>query len=142
MGLPRCQRILDVNEQLRRRFLPRVSLHRFRIEIPEERKQFYAVLKSLEKGLPFQFPSALTDKTVIPRLYYATHGVIDHAMKLVSEGLGIALSENRPTIDQDVLRRAFERVIWADARDQDNPFHSAFKQRSLSGAGEPFYGYK
>lgn len=141
MGLPRCQRILDVNEQLRRRFLPRISLHRFRINILAERKQFYGVLKSLEKSLPFQGRSALTDKTVIPCLYYATHGVIDHAMKLVSEALSIALSENQQTIDREVLRQAFERVIWADARDQDNPFHSAFKRRLLSRAGEPFYGY-
>lgn len=141
MGLPRCQRILEVNEQLRRRFLPRVSLHRFRIDRVDERKQFVGVLKSLEKSLPLQTPSALTEKSVIQRIYYATHGVIDHTMKLVSESLNIALSEHRPTIDPEVLRQAFERVIWADARDQDNPFHQAFKERHLNRAGEPFHGY-
>jgi type II secretory pathway predicted ATPase ExeA len=142
MGLPRCHRILEVNEQLRRRFLPRVSLHRFRIDIQEERRQFFTVLKNLEKSLPLQSPSALCEKTVVPRIYYATHGVIDHTMKLISESLNIALSEHRPTIDQDILRRAFERVIWAEARDQDNPFHQAFKDRHLNRAGEPFYGYQ
>ncbi len=142
MGLPRCHRILEVNEQLRRRFLPRVSLHRFRMDIQEERRQFFNVLKNLEKSLPLQFPSALCEKTIIPRIYYATHGVIDHTMKLISESLNIALSEQRPTIDQEILRRAFERVIWADARDQDNPFHPTFKDRHLNRAGEPFHGYQ
>lgn len=141
MGLPRCQRILEVNEQLRRRFLPRVALHRFRIDRLKERQQFFGVLKSLEKTLPLHAPSALTDKEVVPRIYYATHGVIDHTMKLVSESLNIVLAEHRPTIDQEVLRVAFERVIWADARDQDNPFHPAFMDRHLNKAGEPFCGY-
>ncbi len=141
MGLPRCRRILDVNEQLRRRFLPRVELHRFRIDKKAELKQFVAVLKGLEKSLALQIPSVLTDKDVIRRIYYATHGVIAHTMKLVAESLNIALSEQRPTIDQDVLRQAFERVIWADARNQDNPFHLTFEDRHLNKAGEPFHGY-
>lgn len=142
IGLPRCKRILEVNEQLRRRFLPRVSLHRFRIDILEERRHFFGLLKNLEKSLPLQSPSALCEKSVVPRIYYATHGVIDHTMKLIGESLNIALSERLPTIDQEVLRRAFERVIWADARDQDNPFHEAFKERHLNRAGEPFDGYQ
>lgn len=141
MGLPRCHRILELNEQLRRRFLPRVELHRFRIDKAGELKQFVGVLKSLESSLPLQGPTALTNKNVIPRIYYATHGVIDHTMKLVAESLNIALSEHRITIDQDVLRRAFERVIWSDARNQDNPFHSGFIERHLNKAGEPFHGY-
>lgn len=141
-GLPRCHRILEVNEQLRRRFLPRVSLHRFRIDNKEVSRQFFGVLKGLEKSLPLQSPSALSEKTIVPRIYYATHGVIDHTMKLICESLHIALSECLPTIDQEVLRRAFERVIWADARDQDNPFHQAFKERHLNRPGEPFYGYQ
>lgn len=142
MGLPRCQRILVLNEQLRRRFLPRVELHRFRIDRNKEFQQFAGVLKGLEKTLLLEAPSVLINKDVIPRIYYATHGVIDHTMKLVSESLNIVLSEHRPTIDQEVLRRAFERVIWADARDQDNPFHPAFQDRQLNKVGEPFYGYR
>lgn len=141
MGLPRCKRILDVNEQLRRRFLPRVELHRFRMSRMRERQQFAGVLKGLEKSLPLQAPSALTDKDVIPRIYYATHGVIDHTMKLVSESLNIVLSDGRPTIDEDALREAFERVIWQEATDKDNPFHPAFTERHLNKVGEPFHGY-
>lgn len=141
MGLPRCKRILDVNEQLRRRFLPRVELRRFHIRTKNERQQFAGILKSLEKALPLEAPSALTDTAVIPRIYYATHGIIDHTMKLVGESLNIVLSEHRPTIDQEVLRRAFERVIWAEASAQTNPFHSAFEERHLNKPGEPFHGY-
>lgn len=141
MGLTRCKRILEVNEQLRRRFLPRIELRRFRIDKALELKQFVGVLKSLERSLPLQAPTALTNKDVIPRIYYGTYGVIDHTMKLVAESLNIALSENRMTIDQEVLRRAFERVIWSDARNQDNPFHHTFIERHLNNEGEPFHGY-
>lgn len=142
MGLPRCRRILEGNEQLRRRFLPRVAMHRFRIDRQAERLQFVGVLKSLEKTLPLHTPTALTDKMVIPRIYYATHGVIDHTMKLVSDSLNIALSEHLPTIDQDVLRKAFNRAIWPEASDKDNPFNPAFTDRHLDRAGEPFNGYQ
>lgn len=141
MGLPRCKRILDVNEQLRRRFLPRIELNRFRISRKDERKQFVGVLKSLEKAMPLDTPTALTDKEIVPRIYFATHGVIDHTMKLVGESLSIVLSERRSTIDQEVLRQAFERVIWAEAGDQTNPFHPSFESRHLNKAGEPFHGY-
>ncbi len=141
MGLPRCKRILDVNEQLRRRFLPRVELRRFHIRTKNERQQFAGILKSLEKALPLKAPSALTDTAVIPRIYYATHGIIDHTMKLVGESLNIVLSEHRPAIDQEVLRRAFERVVWAEAADCDNPFHPTFEERHLNKVGEPFHGY-
>lgn len=142
MGLPRCQRILEVNEQLRRRFPSRVELHRFRIDRKNDRQQFVGVLKTLEKTLPIQKPSALTDKNVIPRIYFATHGIIDHTMRLVAESLSIALSESRDTIDQEVLRIAFERAVWEGARDKDNPFHPAFEDRHLNKVGEPFHGYR
>ena len=141
MGLPRCQRILDVNEQLRRRFLPRVALHRFQADTPTQRKQFFTLLKGLEKCLPLEGRTALTDRAVTMRIYYATYGVIDHTMKLVSSALEIVLTEQLPTIDQDVLRRAFQEAIWKGAHDQDNPFHEAFKERALTGVGEPFCDY-
>ncbi len=141
MGLPRCQRILEVNEQLRRRFPSKVELHRFRIDRKNDRQQFVGVLKTLEKTLPIPKPSALTDKNVIPRIYFATHGIIDHTMRLIGESLYIALSEGRDTIDQEVLREAFERSIWEDARDKDNPFHASFEDRHLNKVGEPFNGY-
>jgi len=141
MGLPRCRRILEVNEQLRRRFLPKAVLRRFCINRQREIQQFAGVLKGMERILPLNAPTALTDKAVIRRIYYATHGVIDHAMKLVSEGLNIALSEHHSTIDQEILRKAFERVIWEEVSDKDNPFHPSFTERHLNGAGEPFNGY-
>ena len=141
MGLPRCERIVELNEQLRRRFLPRIALTRFAIDSLEGRRQLAGVLRSLERNLPGGMTSVFTDKLMIARIYYATHGLMDHLMKLASEAVRLALTEGKSRIDLEILQRAFGNVIWGKATDKGNPFHRDFVQRHLTKRGEPFYGY-
>lgn len=142
MGLPRCEKILEINEQLRRRFTPRVELMPFDFLNKNARINFASLLKSLEKNLPFSGASVLTDKNIVRLMYYATYGLIDYVMKLISEAIFIALKEGRKSICQRTLEHAFRKAIWTKAPDDKNPFHSDFKSRILNQAGEPFYGYR
>lgn len=141
LGLPRCERILEVNEQLRRRFTPKIALYPFKLSDANSRRQFGGLLQSLQKNLPFEARSVLVDKEVIPLIYYATFGLIDYVMKLIAEAIFIALSEGQLSIDEKVLERAFRDAIWRDADGARNPFNSQFQPRVLNRIGEPFYGY-
>lgn len=141
LGLPRCKRILEVNEQLRRRFLPQASLKPFSIGTKREAIKFAEFLNTIHTQMPFSTDSAFIDPAVVPLMFYATHGLIDYLMKLTSKALFIALDEGRDCIDVEVLRRAFESAIWDEAPRECNPFDNAFTPRVLNRSGEPFCGY-
>ncbi|MGO4328763.1 TniB family NTP-binding protein [Cupriavidus sp. M-11] len=141
LGLPRCTRILELNEQLRRRFLPRLALAPFSVKTKAESMKFAGVLKTLDERLPFSVPSAIIEPSVVELMFCASNGLIDYLMKLVSEALRIALCGERETVDIDTLRQAFQSGIWADADPERNPFSPEFIRRPLNKAGEPFYGY-
>lgn len=142
LGLPRCTSILEVNEQLRRRFLPRIHLEPFSIERRNNLLTFASVLKTLDERLPFEAPSAIAKPSAVEPMFYATHGLIDYLMKLVSEALRIALLGGRETVDMEILGKAFRSGIWAGADKESNPFSPTFVKRALTRRGEPFYGYQ
>ncbi|EKZ97876.1 TniB family protein [Cupriavidus sp. HMR-1] len=141
LGLPRCKRILEVNEQLRRRFLPQATLSPFSIKTKAEAIKFAEFLNTLHAQAPLRRPSAFIEPAVIPLMFYATNGLIDYLMKLTSNAIKIALEEERDCIDLDVLGRAFENAIWAQVDRERNPFDCNFIPRSLNKTGEPFSGY-
>ncbi|MEM5431834.1 TniB family NTP-binding protein [Cupriavidus oxalaticus] len=141
LGLPRCKRILEVNEQLRRRFLPQANLPAFSISTRREAIKFAEFLNTLHSQTPFSRRSAFIEPAVVPLMFYATNGLIDYLMKLTSNALSVALEEGRNCIDIDVLRRAFESAIWCQVDRENNPFDSAFVPRTLNRTGEPFSGY-
>lgn len=141
LGLPRCKRILEVNEQLRRRFLPQATLSPFSIKKKPEAIRFAEFLNTLNSQMPLSKPSAFIEPAVVPLMFYATNGLIDYLMKLTSSAIQIAMEEKRDCIDIDVLRRAFESAIWSEVDRERNPFDSAFIPRLLNKAGEPFSGY-
>jgi len=140
LGLPRCKRILEVNEQLRRRFLPQASLPPFSIRTKPEAIKFAEFLNTLHSQIPLRGPSAFIEPTVMPRMFYATNGLIDYLIKLTSIAMRTALEEGRDCIDIDLLRRAFSE-IWPQADRERNPFDSEFIPRLLNKADEPFSGY-
>lgn len=141
LGLPRCKRILEVNEQLRRRFLPQAILSPFSIKKKPEAIRFAEFLNTLHSQIPLSKPSAFIEPAVVPLMFYATNGLIDYLMKLTSNAMQIALEEKRDCIDIEVLRRAFEGAIWSGVDRERNPFDSEFMPRLLNKAGEPFSGY-
>ncbi|SPA36227.1 TniB family protein [Cupriavidus taiwanensis] len=141
LGLPRCKRILELNEQLRRRFLPQATLSPFSIKTKREAIKFAEFLSTIHSQTPLSKPSAFIEPAVVPLMFYATNGLIDYVMKLTSSAIQIALEEGRECIDIDVLRRAFEKAIWSQVDRERNPFDSEFIPRLLNKDGEPFSGY-
>ncbi|GEM_PF-290607 len=142
LGLPRCTSILEVNEQLRRRFLPQIRLEPFSIGRRNNLLSFASVLKTLDERLPFAVQSAIGKPSVVEPMFYATHGLIDYLMKLVSEALRLALLSGRETVDVEILEKAFKISIWPGADTESNPFSPTFAKRPLTRRGEPFYGYQ
>lgn len=140
-GLPRCKRILEVNEQLRRRFLPQLSLEPFSIKTKSQALEFSDLLYTLDSQIPFANKSAFAESAVISLVYYATHGLIAHLMKLVGGAVRISLEENKDRVDMDALSRAFKANLWGKVGVEGNPFESDFIPRKLNKDGEPFSGY-
>ncbi|HEX7908272.1 MAG TPA: TniB family NTP-binding protein [Paraburkholderia sp.] len=142
MGLRRCRRILQSNEQLRRRFSRQISLEPFSIGTEPAQRIFKGLIRSLWKELPV--PPAdelLRDARVIEAVHFATFGLMGYVMTLMSVAVQIALEEGKTAFDRDLLGRAFVEGIWPDAKDTHNPFNSRFVNRPLTMQGEPFFGY-
>jgi energy-coupling factor transporter ATP-binding protein EcfA2 len=142
MGLRRCQRILQSNEQLRRRFSRQIALEPFGISDKRSRRIFDGLMRSIWTNLPVPPElGIMSDGDLLDRIHFATYGLMGYIMTLVSTSVEIVLDEKRPSIDQDVLSRAFVESIWPDARGHLNPFHPRFICRPLTNDGEPFCDY-
>ncbi|HDR9135006.1 TniB family NTP-binding protein [Burkholderia vietnamiensis] len=142
MGLHRCRRILQSNEQLRRRFSRQIALEPFANSDKRSRRIFDGLMRSIWTNLPVPpAPQLVGDGDHLDRIHFATYGLMGYIMMLVSTSVEIALDEKRPCIDQDILSQAFVESIWPDARGHLNPFHPRFICRPLTNAGEPFFGY-
>ncbi len=138
MGLPRCEVILQVNEQLRRRFSTRVELSRFSMETADEEREFRSVLMALDKRLPTEMLSDLASPDLAIRLYYASNGLIGYLRKLLTRSFELMVRENRSNIGIELLATSFQEHIWRDGIGSLNPFHPEFAMRPLIGPGEPF----
>ncbi|GAC1610684.1 MAG: hypothetical protein NVS3B3_20090 [Aquirhabdus sp.] len=138
MGLPRCELILNANEQLRRRFSSRLELPAFTINTDAELRDFRAVVHEIDKALPTEKISNLAEKELAKRLYYASNGLIGYLRKLITEAFEIMVSSNQTTLTPALLEQAFCEVIWHDCGRALNPFNMEAKPRKLDRIGEPF----
>ncbi|MEX3669394.1 TniB family NTP-binding protein [Paraburkholderia phenoliruptrix] len=143
MGLHRCQRILQSNEQLRRRFSRQITLEPFGVADRKARRIFDGLLRSIWGCLPVKCSPELSNGgDNVERIHFATYGLIGYVMTLVAASVEIVLEDGRPAIDRDVLAKAFSQSIWPEGRGCLNPFHPGFTNRPLTNSGEPFFGYK
>jgi hypothetical protein len=143
MGLRRCRRILQANEQLRRRFSRQISLEPFSIIDKRSRRIFDGLLRTIYGSLPVPCaPELIGGGVTAEQMHYATFGLIGYVMTLITAAVEIVIEEGCAAIDRHVLGRAFSDAIWPEGLDRLNPFHPRFINRPLTNAGEPFYGYK
>ncbi|OAJ60559.1 hypothetical protein A6V36_01835 [Paraburkholderia ginsengiterrae] len=143
MGLRRCRRILQSNEQLRRRFSRQISLEPFSIADKRSRRIFDGLLRTIFGSLPVPCAPELTGGgTSVEQMHYATFGLIGYVMTLITASVEIVIEEGRAAIDRQILSRAFSDAIWPEGIDRLNPFHPKFINRPLMNAREPFFGYK
>lgn len=139
LGLPRTQGLLQVNEQLRRRFSRRLSL-----SIETDKKEpgensSIGLFQSLAQALPLPVnPNPHGWKELGLRLHYATQGRIAYVKQLLVHAYSCAIENGRDCITTEELASAFTTSIWPAGIGPLNPFDPNFPWRVLDRSGEPF----
>lgn len=137
MGLNRSEQLLQVNEQLRRRYSQKIDLKPF--VLPDDQHNFVGVLVKLQEKLNMLEPIDLNDSDLIKRIYFATNGIIDYMVKLLLGAFEIAINKNLLGITKDCLEQAFIERIWVQGQDELNPFNYKFKWQKLDKRDMPFH---
>lgn len=139
VGLERSVQILSCNEQLRRRFSHGISLDSFSIGTREQLIVFAKVIQELSRLLPLE-PKMKLSEELVTRFYYATNGLIDYVVKLLSGAMEKVMFENKPEINAKVLQAVFKERVWFDCDSELNPFHKEFVEQTLDKqANMPFF---
>lgn len=135
LGIENSQRFLEVDNQIRTRFLPTVELHAFSCLSEEEKLRFALIMESLILQLPRKTAALEFTETVIGedgneiiklktnhnmlfRLNLATEGLMRVIVDLLTEC--IELTNYKDTVDKDVLKVAYENVV--NSNHSINPF--------------------
>lgn len=139
LGLPRVEKLLQINDQLRRRFSSRrrLALGQSSIEsIETECLQLFLSLVSLIDVPVSSKPYSAQEMG--ERLYFASDGRVAYIKKLLFAALRQALELDIDVIDPPMLEKAFTDEIWWEGIGKLNPFNPAFDCRRLDRGGEPF----
>lgn len=139
IGLPRLEYLLQVNEQLRRRFSNRLRLALGQCETESIHSECLQLFHSLGACLPLSIsPGEFGWEEMGMRLFYASDGRVAYIKKLLAGALQFGLEANIGTIDPNVLEQIFTNEIWWEGIDELNPFSPKFEFRRLDRGGEPF----
>lgn len=136
VGMPRCESIIQNNEQMGRRFCRRHYLTPFS---PNNASwnEFRGVLKTLHTKLEIRAVEFHRPDIAL-RFYYASAGLLDYVIRTINTAVEVAQGR-RVGIDLDVLGEAFTETVWSRAPRSLNPFLCAADQcRLLTRPGEPF----
>lgn len=139
LGLPRTEQLLQVNEQLRRRFSQRRNLQMGQDPDTPIETECLQLFVSLGATLPvsinageFGWPELGT------RIYHACDGRVAYVKKLLAGAIRIAVERDLREVDPGVLEEAFTREVWWEGIGPLNPFNPRFVFRRLALANEPF----
>lgn len=138
MGLERCEQLLQINEQLRRRFNKRIYLSEFKLESENDYLVFAAVLKTILSLLTIDHKLDIQNQELIERIHYATNGIIDYMIKLFIEAFEICYI-NQKELTINTLHEAFLSTIWPSCTPELNPFAASFSWKKLTKIGMPFH---
>lgn len=137
IGLPRSASVLELNEQLRRRFSSRYSLDPFSFKYTDDIQHFRGVLRAIEEQLPINSIS-ISSPEMAERFYFATYGLIDYIAKIVDGAVQIAVLKQLKNLDLKVFEQAFYETVWGECSAELNPFSPDFRKRNLTLRAEPF----
>lgn len=139
LGLPRLEQLLQVNEQLRRRFSRRVRLALGQSDVASIHNECLQLFISLGACIPLPVsPHPYGWDEMGIRLYYASDGRVAYIKKLLSTALWRAMETQTSQICPEVLERVFTEAVWWQGIGRLNPFHPEFEFRRLDRGGEPF----
>jgi Cdc6-like AAA superfamily ATPase len=122
IGLPSSVRVLDANEQLRRRFGLKLSLDPFRWDTPEQRMEFRKFLRVIDDKLPLADRANLADEEMAYRFFCASGGVIAYVMKIVRAATSLAVERSAKTLELEMLAEAYEERLGMNGPAKKNPF--------------------
>ena len=137
LGLPRTHVLLQVNEQLRRRFTHRLSLSVNQAESNDDNSR--ELFASLASALPLPLDSRPYGwREFGMRLHFATDGRIAYVKQLLVSAYSHAVNQSDTSISVQALAFAFATTIWPSGIGALNPFDRDFAFRALDRLGEPF----
>jgi Bacterial TniB protein len=138
LGLPRAEKLLIVNEQLRRRFSKKIFLSLERHYTDDLSKQCLQMLLSLGQAFPVRIVAGEYGWDEFSRrLYYATDARVAYIKKLMANTLKFALELSITEVGPADFEVVYKQEEWW-AESELNPFHPKFAFRRLDRAGEPF----
>lgn len=139
IGLPRLEHLLQVNEQLRRRFSKRLSLALGQSGENTIEVECFQLFNALACSMPIPINyNQFAWKEMGSRLYYASDGRIGYIKKILTNAMYRALDKAEPEICPEILEETFSEVVWREGITELNPFNPKFIFRRLDRAGEPF----
>jgi len=139
LGLPRLEQLLQVNEQLRRRFSRRIRLALGQSDKDSIHSECLQLFRSLGSCLPIPLLCGRYGWDELGmRLYYASDGRVAYIKKLLASALRLALETETGEIGPPLLEQAFTDEIWWEGVGKFNPFNPAFEFRRLDRGNEPF----
>jgi hypothetical protein len=139
LGLPRLEQLLQVNEQLRRRFSRRMSLALGQGDKNSIHNECLLLYRSLGSCLPIPINCGQYGWNELGiRLYYASDGRVAYIKKLLASALRMALETDTSEIGPQLLEQAFTEELWWEGVGKLNPFHQDFEFRRLDRGNEPF----
>ena len=141
VGLPKSISVLNENAQLRRRFAAPFYLQPFGYLTAAQQGLFRAVLRGLQRLLPFPCVDLSTGE-MARCFYYASMGLIDYVIKILDHVGSRGGSGPGRLITQTDLALAFRRAIWDACPDELNPFVPGANLRRLTQKNEPFDGWE
>lgn len=139
LGLPRTEQLLQVNEQLRRRFSRRRNMQMGQDDNETIETECLQLFISLGASLPLVLHAGNYGwEELGRRVYYACDGRVAYVKKLLSGAIRVAVDGGLNKIDPGVLEEAFTRDVWWEGIGPLNPFNSSFVFRRLTRPNEPF----
>jgi hypothetical protein len=78
------------------------------------------------------------DGDLLRRFHFATNGIIDYVVRLMTGSYAWATQHSVPAIDRSVLGRAFVDWVWHEGKGALNPFNDGFRWKRLDSPGMPF----
>jgi len=131
-----AEEVVGLNPQLARLFgAPRVLLpFTWDERQPELRGECVAFLALVEAALPLAEKPELAGTGMARRLHAASGGVMAHLMELLRGATYLALAEGRPTLDREVVGRAFAQRLASVRRGTVNPFRAESRREEEEAA--------
>lgn len=126
-GLADSKRVVESNEQLKRRHMSTISLKRFDWNKNKSKLSFIAVLAAFARSLSeFEFPD-LEDERVAVRFYLGSGGIMDFVFKIFLLATWFALRAKKKTVGMKEFSKAW-KVGLLHSEGVEDPFTMNLEQ--------------